>query len=203
MNKARKYSFLDWESRFNREQLSLLTVATKKGDIEARNRILGSVLPYIYKLASKHTGDLDDLFQLAVEEIIELLDQGKFDPTLGALTTYVTQRVKWRLTDYHDTLIYIPKYLYRTTDFEPPQFEKVSEINEPSYMEKLEENQWNRVIAAMKKLSTRERKILIMWLRGSKLKEIGDKFHCTKEHVRVLKNQAIERLKIELGETVL
>ena len=167
----------------------------QKGDQQAREMLLMSMMPYAIKMAKKYNGkgmDFEDYRQWAMIGVLEAID--RFDLKLKTrLITFVTWRVRHRLTvaQLKGELIRIPKnnrnphepkIMVNIDGYDVPVKEQ-EPINYDSF-------KWLEI------LSARERKVLeYRFFNNMTLEQAGVMIHVSKERIRQIIKESLERIR--------
>lgn len=212
--------------RFTREEEAELHAKMVDGDINARDRLFMSCAPFAVSLASsfyrtalerKNTrANLDDLTQEGLWGLLEAVD--RFDPAKGRLMTVAYFRVRRRLLLYFKTnrIIYIPVNKANIVDEKNPgtmfvgtlsktrrsydgsDNSPIDNCNPAILAEDADEAQ--RIMDKVGSLPERQRDILHrrFW-RDETLSRIGASMGISKERVRQIQNNALDKIRERCG----
>jgi len=99
--------------RLSREEEYELAEKKDKGDKDARDKLIRSQLPWVVKLAKKHSKCREDLLENLQQGscgLIRAVD--RFDCSRGSrLSTYASYFIRRYMLDYDKTLIRLPRYV--------------------------------------------------------------------------------------------
>lgn len=198
-----------------------------KGSIKARNLLIQGILPLIVKMAVKHKGrlPLEDAIQEANLKVLEVLNSGKYDPTISRLSTYVSKPIFWRLRRASDiySIIRISPTAYKDDNLPLKTRRLVNSHGDPTITlvvgvtdEQIEPD-WilpfitkeglsfgpedegltrEELIKALGKIPKRERFVVKQYYYKKRtLDSIGQEMKITKERVRQIRNKGEYYLK--------
>jgi len=219
MKTRKRFSELDelaWmpkDCRFlsRREEVTALRLA-KRGDTEARDLLMRSVLPWALQRCKRWLWSgvpIEDLMQLASIGVLEAI--GRLEPNLGRLTTYATHYVdkELRLGVRNRLLIRVPIYqdesagpqallnsMVGSSDDEDEMPLAVVANNESEALEREEALTDLRI--AIDALPRREQFVIRQRLAGDTLLQVGEKLNLTREMIRQIEASARRRLRNRL-----
>lgn len=120
---------------FTQDEERALAKRAKKGDLDARNQLLCSLLPMVAQLARRRGGrsvEFMDLVQAGNQGAMHAIR--KFNPARARLTTYAHRWIRQymqREIERRDSLIYVPKHVFNPNNemgFTPEQLDRIREM---------------------------------------------------------------------------
>jgi len=204
--------YTDDHRKLTREEEHKLGLAAKQGDLEARETLIQSCIPWALKLASKFCELNPNVYQdLIQESMIGLIDAvDKFDPErntrLTTIAFYYVRRdcIRW-LKDHR--IIKVPYYeQYKNLKGDLPSKQPLCSLDvvEPnnevfSYEEHEiveQRDEMELVYDCMDALDERTRWIILERFKNQKrtLKDIGQELGITRERVRQIEKKGMDDL---------
>jgi RNA polymerase primary sigma factor len=202
--------------KYTRKEERELWVRMRAGELDARDKLIRSQLPWVVTIVSKSlTGrslkpNVDvQLFLDAIQEgnrgLIHAV--GKFNPDKcnTRLTTYARAWVLNYLQRFlsDNRLIHIPKYLWRSNQ-DSPSFRDVLDIDKEDgsrMIDSYEDTNTDSSLLSddvrdcMHVLTDRERTIITERANGVTLKALGQRYGISRERVRQIQNKALATLR--------
>lgn len=191
------------------------TELAKLGTVEARHKLIETVLAYAIHLVNKHIALnpykwkwKDDLIQEASLAVVEML--GDFDPVKGRLTTFITAKVIRKILEYNERLIYLPdhpvKYCHPDLLGHCQTFQSDGAIEIAQESETLDQlikkEEIELLYAAISSLSEMQRNVLTRRLKDESVSSIAKSISRSQERVRQIETQArVKIFKILKGHT--
>lgn len=205
----------EYRISLTREEESDLARRMRNGDLQARERLIESIIPWVRKIASwfvKPGCDLDDLFSVGLLAALKCLDS--FDPKRGRLTTWISRPVTWRCAKYARNAGAIlsrpvnwpqnPEYreawehahrLYHDVQYDLHEHE-----DQRSGADSLEQQElFEQLHVAIQRLSEREQFVVRERMKGQTLKSIASELEISKERVRQIENGAHDLIREQLN----
>lgn len=202
--------------RFTAEQEAQLYLLMRTGDIEARDRLFMSCVPWAIRQAgifyrnAMHRGNtrsnIDDMTQEALWGLLESLRI--FNPAKGRLTTIAHHYIYRRLIWYSKTnnIIHIPVDRCGKKDEFNPATLPITSLEALPVLNSIEDDDTSTAIKRydddelinkhIADLPERWRKILYMrFWEGRTLQDIGNIIGLTRERIRQIEAKAIKRLQ--------
>lgn len=200
-----------------KQQIELSDRWQQQGDIDARNQLVASAMPWLYNRCQDITGNTTtpDEFQQVVLEVIGAMKD--FDARKGAITTWVTKRVKWvikRLRRWNSSIVKRPqnppaKHVEADANaaksvsldmLVPAAVEDALPKCLPPDYDGSEELAW--LLREIDYLPERLGAVIRGRLAGETLKELGKVLGVTRERIRQMEDEAIDalRYRMPLGE---
>lgn len=191
---------LDGVSLLSRDEEQRLAVAAKHGDSGARSKLVDSQLRWVFRIASKYTGqgvELPDLIQCGNRVLLLCVD--RFEPERGIrLSTLVGFSVKRALHQIANrqakkhsvapvSIERVPRQML--TDKATPHPEDAT-----ARIELIEQVQ-----QAIQSLPPRDRLVIRARMQGRIYRDIGEEIGVSTERVRQITEQAHEKLAELLG----
>jgi RNA polymerase sigma factor (sigma-70 family) len=168
-------------------------------DVADRNAVLAANLGWVFEVAHrwarthpagvKLLGGLDDVRQLAV--LVALQSLGSYDPTRGALTTFLRFQVHFRLCNEVHRAKQLAAISFTTLQL-------ANESWEPAAREPVDVDlrlDLDAVRSALRHLPPRMRRILVLRAHGRQLREIGERLGICHERVRQLEAKAVRKVR--------
>jgi RNA polymerase sigma factor (sigma-70 family) len=182
----------------------------KAGDLDARDELVNSVIPWIYHKCQQVTSKTTtpDEFQAVVLTVFESMKD--FDARKGAITTWVNCRPKWVILRMRRQMSTIVKRPQTHKVRNPEADERAShmqslnvlsmgqlddalpQVGPPDY-EGSSELAW--LHREIEYLPERLAMVIRGRLAGETLKELGKKLRLTRERIRQLEEEAIQTLQ--------
>lgn len=208
--------------QYTKEEEVELCKKMREGDLEARDRLFESCIPWTINVAKRIAGNrygnpideskLDDIVQAGLFGLLECLK--RFDPEKSRLTTYSSWWVRKECLAWlwKDRTIYLPRYLsgkdFRGIGIPSVYYLDLHHNNgrdtipielSLNHKDFEEVDNADEIDLLMKKsidvLTETEKEILFLRSRGKTLRQIGVTHGICKERVRQLQNKAVERLR--------
>lgn len=201
--------------RFTRDKERHLHELAQGGDLEARNQLVLSQVPWIVKLCGRYRGQygIDEAVQMCVEMLMRKI--GKLDPDKGRLTTLVGRAVPRFLATEQGkaTVIETPKTetkhyqdVARAQNIGPLTEAFLPRRSVGMNTRRRETDSPREKVAAVEQreallqhigqLEHRDQVVLLAYYYlGLNMKQIGCMWGVTRERVRQLRNRALRRLK--------
>jgi RNA polymerase sigma factor (sigma-70 family) len=171
---------------FTKEEEIRLWEKHKAGCKESREKLIKSVLKYVYKIARMRTRryPLDDMIQELSLSVIEAID-GDWNPHASPLVYYIKRKLSWRVPNI---------------DMRKPSLIKVTGLKRVPLEEKIyydaEHTDDHQVLKKCKEVLTdKQLKVIELWLNGMTYEEIAKVTNCTKQNVSQTLWNAKRRMK--------
>jgi len=199
----------DYRIRLTAGEERQLVAKMRAGDVEARNQLVESQVPWIMKLAAKFhsTSDVDDLISAGIVALIENC-LPRFDPSRARLTTFAVRSVYWAMRDFDCKNVLITRPRNRQPKYanEWDAAGQTIEVGDsfvvapPEPESDAAQAEIVRLLrAAIKELPDRQQDIIRSRMRGQTLLSIGNELGISKERVRQIEKMGHERLRQALG----
>jgi RNA polymerase primary sigma factor len=204
----------------SRERERKLIVKAKNGDLEAQNEILTANLRFVFNIASRYKGNgaaISDLISEGNLGLIKAIE--KFNPendvkfisyavwwVRNSIQEFIKKRQQCLSIEKDEDTLNIPVYSSKMYDAEDEWVEKkeiVLSSEEDEEKRELHKRQRKVVETLMSKLEGREKRIIIEYygIDGNKaknLEQIGKELGITKERVRQIKKNGLNKLRSEI-----
>lgn len=188
-----------------REEELRLSKLKWQGDIEARNILVESILPYARSIVLKKAASspvLDELLQEAYYAVIRAVDS--FDAEHSTLSTYVTRPVIWALQHHNCHLVKLPDSVFKKKDeavlkttyreFSNDDLVDGETTLDVVLMREEDSEVKNLVNSLMSILTEREKDIILRRLDGETLLDIGTSYGVCKERIRQIETAAKKKM---------
>lgn len=210
----------EWDVLPREIEQSLISRA-QAGDHAAKQSLVNQFLAYALQIAKRWVRrmpghDLEDLMQIAQCGILQAID--KYDPSFGTrLITIVTPSIMWALNRSlpDSTLIRVPyrsdseggaEYIKRRWALRPCSLSlPVGESGDGTLYDLVgrpgheiddadSENRLESIRRCLNRLDERRRNVILMRMDGLTLEEVAEKFDVTRERIRQIETNAMDRL---------
>jgi len=180
-----------------------LIIRAQAGDVAARNEVIEINMPLIRKMIDKATrarGQFEEHLAIATMAMVRTIES--FDPSRGyAFSTYACSAIIRAVRESIVAGKVISPKRYENlkrcpvvVSGEALHFDRPRKDSTPNQYAKLEAS------TIFQKFTEREKKIVVLWLRGETLECMGDAIDVTKERARQLLEKALGRVRRQLSD---
>ncbi|HCE42308.1 MAG TPA: hypothetical protein DET40_02015 [Lentisphaeria bacterium] len=183
-----------------------LAVRMKEGDLTARDKLIEANLRLVVKIAHSYRNNGLELEDLIAEGNIAIMSaMDKYDPARGKLSTFLTHVVRNKImnlfTEKGRQLHTISMNIKDEITGRELQ-DSIADNNDTDTDRMIAKEEAKKAMKLIVRVSPRQRMIIrLRFKERKKLKEIGEEMHMSGENVRLLLNDALEKLRAHMEDS--